>query len=90
MLLVALLILFFRATKVQPMDAFLTYLKTTTQKELADKLGCHPSAISQWITNNQIPAERLFQLERITGISPRALRPDLFIEPKPTAELRAQ
>ena len=71
------------------MEAFLTYLKGTTQRELAEKLGCHPSAISQWIMNGQIPAERLFQLERITGISPRALRPDLFIEPQMRGEARA-
>ena len=58
----------------------MTYLGTTTQKELAEKLGCHPSAISQWIMNKQIPAERLFQLERITGLSPRQLRPDLFVD----------
>jgi DNA-binding transcriptional regulator YdaS (Cro superfamily) len=61
-------------------EAFLRYLETTTQTELAGKLGCHPSAISQWIMYKRIPAERLFQLERITGISPRAMRPDLFVE----------
>lgn len=71
------------------MHALLTYLKTTTQKELAEALGIHPSAISQWISNGQVPAERLFQLERITGISPRALRPDLFVEPAKASELRA-
>jgi DNA-binding transcriptional regulator YdaS (Cro superfamily) len=70
------------------MEAFLTYLKSTSQRELAERLGCHPSAISQWIMNGKIPAERLFQLELITGISPRALRPDLFIEPKTTDAAR--
>lgn len=58
----------------------MTYLQSTTQKDLAEKLGCHPSAISQWIINKQIPAERLFQLERITGIPPKKLRPDLFVD----------
>lgn len=70
------------------MQAFLTYLKSTTQKKLAEELGCHPSAISQWISNERIPAERLFELERITGISPRALRPDLFEKPRPPTEAR--
>ena len=71
------------------MQAFLTYLKSTTQKKLAEELGCHPSAISQWISNKRIPSDRLFELERITGISPRALRPDLFREPRPHVDARA-
>lgn len=92
-MLVVLLILKVSSAKVQPMEAFLTYLKTTTQRELAEKLGCHPSAISQWIMNGQVPAERLFALQRITGIAPQTLRPDLFKDKprqkKVTREARA-
>lgn len=60
------------------MKSLLTYLEKNSQKDLAAKLGCHPSAISQWLSKKRVPAERLFQLQSITGIPPKELRPDLF------------
>ena len=42
---------------------------------LARHLGCKSQAISQW---NRVPAERVLDVERITGISRELLRPDLY------------
>lgn len=46
-----------------------------------------PQAISQW---RQVPAERVLEVERVTGIAREALRPDLaviFIRPEPEPEI---
>lgn len=48
--------------------------------------GITPQAISQW---RQVPAERVLEVERVTGIARETLRPDLaaiFIRPEPEPE----
>lgn len=42
---------------------------------LARFLNITPSAVLQW---DKIPAERLGEVSRVTGISPQELRPDIF------------
>ena len=42
---------------------------------LAGELGVSPQAISQWV---RVPAERVLDVERSTGISRHELRPDIF------------
>ena len=42
---------------------------------LAKELGITPGAISQWA---QVPADRVLDVERITGVSRHRLRPDVF------------
>lgn len=37
--------------------------------------GVSPQAVSQW---KKVPAERVLDVERITGISRHSLRPDVF------------
>lgn len=44
---------------------------------LAESLGISPPAISQW---ERIPAERVGQVSRVTGMSPAEIRPDIFGE----------
>lgn len=44
---------------------------------LAEALGISPPAISQW---ERIPAERVGQVSRVTGMSPEEIRPDIFSE----------
>jgi len=39
--------------------------------------GVHPMAVREW---SRVPAERLAQVERETGIRREQLRPDLFVE----------
>lgn len=42
---------------------------------MARSLGITPGAISQW---DRVPAERIGEVSRFTGIPPQTLRPDLF------------
>lgn len=42
---------------------------------LARQLGISKSAVSQW---DRIPVERVLQVEKLTGVSRYALRPDIF------------
>lgn len=43
--------------------------------EIAERIGITRGAIYQW---TQIPAERVGQIFRLTGIAPHIQRPDLF------------
>lgn len=42
---------------------------------LAASLGITAGAISQW---GRVPAERVIQIEAVSGVSRRDLRPDLY------------
>lgn len=42
---------------------------------LAKRLGITSQAISQW---DRIPAERVLEVERVTGIPRHKLRPDIY------------
>jgi len=44
---------------------------------IAREIGITHSAVLQW-TKNGVPAERVLDVERITGISRHQLRPDVF------------
>lgn len=46
-----------------------------TGEKLAADLGITPQAISQW---DKIPLNRVFEVERITGVPRHELRPDFF------------
>jgi DNA-binding transcriptional regulator YdaS (Cro superfamily) len=56
------------------MDAIRAHMRLA---HLARELGVTKSAISQW---KRVPAERLGDVSRITGIPMEILRPDLFAE----------
>ena len=45
---------------------------------LADALGLSKQAVYQW---DRVPATRVLDVERLTGISRHELRPDLFGPP---------
>lgn len=59
------------------MDKLLAYLDAERGRRiaLAAALGCSPSAISMW---KQVPAERVGDVSRATGIPQHELRPDIF------------
>jgi DNA-binding transcriptional regulator YdaS (Cro superfamily) len=48
-----------------------------TQAQLATDLGVQPPALSKW-ERKRIPAERVIQIEHVTGIPRQRLRPDLY------------
>lgn len=58
------------------MDILRAHLKAERGriKHLAAELKVFPSAISQW---TRVPAERVLDVERITGVSRHDLRPDI-------------
>lgn len=62
------------------MDTLLTFLNAERGRRiwLAGLLGIGPGAISQW---RQVPAERVLEVERLTGVSRYDLRPDIYGPP---------
>ena len=62
--------------------------KIGSQKGVADLVGVSPQAITKWI-NGRIPAERVLEIERLTGVSRHELRPDLYPREKPRFEAHA-
>ena len=46
-----------------------------SQSALARALGITAQSVQQW---KRVPAERLVEIERVTGISRADLRPDIF------------
>ncbi len=59
------------------MDDFKEYLGQERGRaiRLAEELKVTPGAISQW---DRVPAERVVEVERVTGIPRHKLRPDIF------------
>ena len=50
---------------------------------LAKRLEISRQAIEKWVAKGTIPAERVLEIEQITGVSRHVLRPDLY--PRNTA-----
>lgn len=48
------------------------------KRAVADALGMSEEGVRIWIARGKIPAERVVELERITGICREKLRPDLY------------
>jgi DNA-binding transcriptional regulator YdaS (Cro superfamily) len=59
------------------MEALQEYLKAERGRasNLAAGLGITPGALVHW---KRVPAERVCEVSRLTGISKKELRPDLF------------
>ena len=59
------------------MDTLRTHLKAErgNLSKLAAAIGVTPGAIAQW---DKVPADRVVEIERVTGIPRQKLRPDLF------------
>lgn len=45
--------------------------------KIAELAGVDRSTVTRW-NNRKVPAERVFLVERLTGVSRHVLRPDLF------------
>jgi DNA-binding transcriptional regulator YdaS (Cro superfamily) len=50
-------------------------LAACSAAQLARLLGISPASISLW---RRVPAERVIEVERVTGISRHVIRPDLY------------
>ena len=50
--------------------------------ELSKRLGLSRAAVSYW---RRVPAERVLDVERLTGIARERLRPDLYPDEQPAA-----
>jgi len=50
-----------------------------SQHELARRLRIKAQSVTKW---TRVPAERVLQVERVTGVSRHDLRPDLYPRPK--------
>lgn len=48
------------------------------QTALAKKIGSTQGHVSKWLEREYIPAEKVLPIERATGVSRHALRPDLY------------
>lgn len=48
-----------------------------SQEAVASRIGVQKSAICKW-ERGRVPAERVLDVERVTGISRHDLRPDLY------------
>lgn len=49
-----------------------------SMSELARQLGVSYQSVQQWRDREQIPAERVLAVEKLTGVSRHVLRPDLY------------
>ncbi len=52
-------------------------------KQLAKQLGITSEAVRKWTAGWRVPAERVLEIERLTGVSRHDLRPDIY--PRETA-----
>ena len=50
---------------------------------MSKALGLSRGAVSQW---DKVPAERLLDVERVTGVPREKLRPDLFVRALPSQD----
>lgn len=48
---------------------------------LASKLGITSQAVSQWKTNGYVPAPRVLDVERVSGVHRHYLNPKLYPDP---------
>lgn len=63
--------------------------RNLSQKAFAERLGIAAPVLCKWETK-RIPAERVLEIERRTGISRHELRPDIFGPPPPAPQSGAQ
>jgi hypothetical protein len=49
-----------------------------SQSALARRLHIRPQSIQSWIYYGRVPAERVLEVERLTGVPRHEIRPDLY------------
>lgn len=48
------------------------------RRQLAEACGVRYQAVQKWHRNGKVPAERVLEIERATGVPRTALRPDIY------------
>ena len=48
------------------------------QTKIASELRITPQAVQFWLASKKVPAERIVEVERISGIPRAEIRPDIF------------
>lgn len=66
--------------KVQPQTAALLHAVAQAggQTALARKLKVKPQAVHQWLAAGRVPPLRVLAVEAASGVSRKALRPDIY------------
>lgn len=64
------------SVRMTPLDRAIS--KAGGQSALAKALNIRPQAVQQWAKVQRVPAERVLDVERITGVSRFELRPDVY------------
>ena len=67
-----------RSLKAKGLNDVLTYFKS--REDFAHALGISRQAVYKWCRNGCIPAARIADVRKITGIPAYYIRPDLFEE----------
>jgi DNA-binding transcriptional regulator YdaS (Cro superfamily) len=49
-----------------------------SQSALARMLQVTPQAVQNWCATGRVPAERVLEIEKATGVSRHDLRPDIY------------
>lgn len=49
-----------------------------SQSELARRLDITQQSVCEWVIRGRVPAERVLQIERVTGVPRHLIRPDIY------------
>lgn len=52
--------------------------KQISQVDLAKACSVTQQAVCLWMKNNRVPARRVLQVSKVTGIKPSVLNPEVF------------
>lgn len=50
------------------------------ETNLAKAVQISPQAVWQWVKKRRVPADRVIEVERVSGVSRHKLRPDIYPE----------
>lgn len=69
--------------KKQAQAAFKSLIKRAgSESELARQLSISRAAVNLWFREGVVPTKRLPAVQRVFGLEPHQVRPDLFMPPK--------